>query len=119
MLSALLYGSKSRALYSRHVKQLDQFHIRSLRKIMKISWEDHIPNTEVLQRARMSGIEAYIRKSQLRWTGHVLRMDNSRLPKQIFFSELSQGGRSRVLALPEYKDTLKVSLKTFNIFVTK
>lgn len=69
-------------------KTRDQFHLRYLRRIMRISCEDRIPNTEVLRRARMSGIEALIVKAQLRWVGHVVRMEDGRLPKMIFFSEL-------------------------------
>ena len=39
---------------------------RCLRKIMGISWEDCVPNTEVLHRANMPGVEALIIKAQLR-----------------------------------------------------
>ena len=115
VMSALLYGCESWTLYSRHVKQLDQFHIRCLRRIMNISWQERIPNTEVLHRAGLCGIETYIRKIQLRWAGHVARMEESRIPKQIFFSELCQGERARGRPTLRYKDTLKASLKCFGI----
>ena len=39
-----------------------------------------IPNTEVLERCRIHGIEAMIKRAQLRWMGHVRRMADSRLP---------------------------------------
>ena len=45
----------------------------------------------VLKRAQMDGIEAMLKRSQLRWVGHVQRMNDNRLPKQIFYSELSSG----------------------------
>ena len=32
----------------------------------------------------MPGVEAVIMKAQLRWVGHVVRIDDSRLPKMIF-----------------------------------
>ena len=32
---------------------------------------------------------------QLRWAGHVARMDDMRLPKVVFFGELSEGKRNR------------------------
>ena len=115
VMSALLYGCESWTLYSRHIKQLDQFHLRCLRRIMNISWQDRITNTEVLRRADLYGIEAYVKKNQLRWAGHIVRMADSRLPKQIFFSELCQGERSRGRPTLRFKDTLKASLKCFNI----
>ena len=49
--------------------------------------------------------------AQLRWAGHVVRMDNDRIPKQICFSELSDGKRKSGGQLLRYKDLLKVRLK--------
>ena len=42
----------------------------------------------------VSGIEAFLIKAQFRWTGHVIRKDENRLPKTIFYSELANGARS-------------------------
>ena len=94
---------------------MDQFHLRCLRKIMRISWEDRVSNTEVLRRAGMPGIETVILKAQLRWVGHVVRMDNNRLPKMVFFSELATGGRKVGRPLKRYKDSLKDTLKVCGI----
>ena len=77
---------------------------------MGISWEDRVPNTEVLHRANMPGVEALIIKAQLRWVGHVVRMDDTRLPKMIFFSELASGTRNTGRPLKRFKDCLKASL---------
>ena len=115
VLSALLYGCESWTLYRRQLKQLDQFHIRCLRKILKISRQEHVPNTEILRRANMSGIEAHITKIRLRWAGHVVRMEDHRLPKQLFHCELSQGERARGRPILRYKDTLKASLLSADI----
>lgn len=115
VLSALLYGCESWTLYRRHIKQLEQFHIRCLRRIMNISWQERITNIEVLHRADMFGIEAHIIKSQLRWAGHVARMADSRLPKQIFFSELCQGERPKGRPTLRYKDTLKANLLSIGV----
>ena len=42
--------------------------------------------------------------AQYRWVGHVTRMDDTRLPKIIFYSELEHGTRSRGGQLKRYKD---------------
>ena len=62
---------------------------------MGIKWQDKITNNEVLQRAKMDGIEAMLMRAQLRWVGHVQRMSDNRMPKETFSSELSSGARSR------------------------
>ena len=110
VMTSLLYGCETWALFRKQLKTLDQFHLRCLRKIMGISWEDRVPNTEVLHRANMPGVEALIIKAQLRWVGHVVRMDDTRLPKMIFFSELASGTRNIGHPLKRFKDCLKASL---------
>ena len=48
VLTSLLYGCESWTLYCRHIKLLEQFHMRSLRSILGIRWQDRITNLEVL-----------------------------------------------------------------------
>jgi len=75
VLTVLLYGCETWVLYCRHVAKLDQFHIRCLRRIAHVKWQNKIPNTEVLDICNISGIEDFLLTAQLRWSGHVLRMD--------------------------------------------
>ena len=83
VLSTLLYGSESWTLYSRQERRLNTFHMRCLRRILEISWKDRIPNKEVLARAETTSIFAMFTKRRLRWLGHVTRMDDGRIPKDI------------------------------------
>ena len=48
ILPALLYGCESWTLYRRHVKLLDQFHQRCLRRIVNIKWYNRVSNAKVL-----------------------------------------------------------------------
>ena len=89
----VLYSADTYTLYRRHFRELSKVHLRHLRQILQISWEDHIPNVEVLRRANMSSIEATLTASQLPWTGHIIRMNDSRLPKAVFYGELTKGKR--------------------------
>ena len=65
----------------------------------------------MLELCNISGIEAFLIKAQFRWTGHVIRMDETRLPKTIFYSELANGARSRGGQRKRYKDSLKDNMK--------
>ena len=56
-----------------------------------------------------------LKLAQLRWTGHVIRMPDARLPKKVFYGELQEGKRSQGGQKKRYKDTLKASLKDFEI----
>ncbi|KAL8576770.1 hypothetical protein ACOMHN_067668 [Nucella lapillus] len=54
-------------------------------------------------------------KAQLRWTGHVIRMEDRRLPKQIFCSGLGFGTRRQGGQIKRHKDSLKSSLRVCGI----
>ena len=69
----------------------------------------------VLERADIISIEAMLLKIQLRWTGHVSRMEDHHLPKIILYGELSSGLWNRGAPKKRYKDTLKKSLGACNI----
>ena len=115
VITTLLYGCETWTLYRRHERLMHQFHLRSLRSIMSIRWQDKIPDTEVLKRADSPHITTIMRKAQLRWAGHVTRMPDSRIPKQLFYGELHQGKRTVGGQRKRYKDSLKASLKEFSI----
>ena len=74
-----------------------------------------LPNTEVLQRCEISGIEAFIIKAQLRWVCHVRRMSDSRIPKATFYAELLSGTRPNCRPLLRFKDNLKANLLSTGI----
>jgi transcription termination factor 2 len=115
VLPSLLYACETWTIYSRHAKQLNAFHMRCLRILLRIKWQDKVPDTEVLQRAEMESIHATLMRSQLRWAGHVHRMDDSRLPKRLLYGELTHGKRCLGRPRLRFKDTLKAALKSCEI----
>ena len=115
VLPNLLYSSETWCVYRRHIRTLDRFHLKCLRTIMKIRWSDRVRNTEVLRRANVGGIEAYLMRRQLRWCGHVSRMAEERVAKRIFYSELEKGKRHHGGPLLRYKDVQKRHMKRCNI----
>ena len=115
VVTTLLYGAESWVLYRKQVRLLERFHQRCLRAIMGIQWQDHVTNEEVLQRADITSVESMLMIRQLRWAGHVSRMDDSRMPKAVFYSELCQGKRDRGAPRKRYKDQLKRQLNQADI----
>ena len=115
VLTTLLYGSESWVTYRNHLKLLERFHQRCRRTILNIHWSDYITNIIVLERADITSIEAMLLKIQLRWAGHVAKMEDHRLPKIILYGELSSGLRNRGAPKKRYKDILKKSLGACNI----
>ena len=80
---------------------------RHLRLILKIRWDDYISNEDVLRRANVDDIETKLVRSRLRWLGHLCRMDDDRVPKQLLFSELEHGSRPFGRPKLRFKDILK------------
>ena len=59
----------------------------------------------------MHRVHTLLKLAQLRWTGHITRMPDERLPKKVFYGELQEGKCSQGGQKKRYKDTLKASLK--------
>ena len=53
---------------------------------------------------------AHIHRHRLRWVGHVIRLDDDRIPKQLLYGELSVGSRPQHKPKKRFKDCVKDSL---------
>ena len=115
VLTALLYSSECWTTHRHHLKQLERFHQNCLRRILKIKWQSLTPDTVVLRKAKCSSVESLVMKNQLRWAGHVVRMEDNRIPKQCFYGELACGKRPRHGPKKRFKDTIKNNLKSFKM----
>ena len=110
-VSTLLYGCEAWTIYRANIRSLEAFHIKCLQRILGITWADRVPHVTVLQRAGCVSVEALIIQRQLRWLGHVCRMEDSRLPRTILYGELTTGHRSAGGQKKRFKDHLKMTLK--------
>ncbi|BHF75733.1 hypothetical protein SprV_0501882900 [Sparganum proliferum] len=100
ILPTLLYGAETWTLSSTHPEaELAGSH----------------PDTDVLERTGILSIYSMLRQMQLRWSGHLVRMDDERLPKRLFYRDVATGSRRQGGQIRRYKDTLKSSLKLLQI----
>ena len=49
----------------------------------KHTWEQHISSEQLMQELGLDAIDFYVARRQLRWLGHVSRMDWERLPRRM------------------------------------
>ncbi|KAL1255575.1 hypothetical protein QQF64_013636 [Cirrhinus molitorella] len=111
VLSTLLYGGETWTTYARHERKLNSFHMRCLRRILQIKWQDRVPNTKVLERVNMSSLHAVLSERRLMWLGHVRRMDAGRIPKELLYGELVEGQRTTGRPKLRFKDICKKDMK--------
>ena len=107
VLMTLLYGSETWTTYARQEKKLNSFHMRCLRRILQIKWQDRVPDTEVLEQANTCSLNALLAERRLRWLGHVRRMDTGRIPKDLLYGELVEGRRKAGRPKLRLKDACK------------
>ena len=118
VLSTLLYGSESWTLYSSQERKLNSFHMRNLRRILGVRWSDRVTNTNVLTRLGFPSMFTLLQQCRIRWLGHVRRMEDGRIPKDLLYGELSAGTRAQGRPKLRFKDVCKRDLKALDIDVS-
>lgn len=93
--SVLLYGGEAWALSAAQLHHLEVFHRQRLRKILGIRLSDRIASREVYERCGSTTVEVMLARRQLRWLGHLGRMQDDRIAKQVLYSTMAAPGRSR------------------------
>ena len=119
ILSILLYGAEGWSLTEHHRQQLRVFHAQCLRVMCRVTrkhvWDHHISTQELGQRLGIETIDTYITRRQLRWGGHVRRMDyDRRLPRRMLSSWVAHP-RPRGAPKMTYGRSFCKALKQFHI----
>ena len=115
VLKSLTFSLEGSTLYSKNISQLERFQQFCLREILNIRWQDRVTNEAVLDRCGCVSIASLLVKSNLSWSGHVARMDDTRIPKQLLYGELCIGSRAHGGQRLRFKDTLRLNLKKCKI----
>ena len=113
----LLYGSETWTLDSREHSRLQATEMKYLRRVVGKTKRDKIRNAIIRNQTQTKDIKSKIEINQLRWFGHVNRMDDNRIAKSIYHAKTlgkRPKGRPRRKWEEEIKDALKVRNLTFN-----
>nr|VZI50120.1 unnamed protein product [Spirometra erinaceieuropaei] len=77
ILPTLLYGTETWTVYAKQARRLNHFHLSCLSRILRLKWQDRIPDTDVLERTGILSIYAILRQIQLLWSGHLDTLKSS------------------------------------------
>ena len=107
--SIILYASESWTLTAELQRRKQAMEIRCYRKILCISWKDHVTNEEVrakIQQAIKSheDLLTIVKTRKLQWYGHVSR--SSGLAKTILLDTV-KGGRRQGRERKRWKDNIR------------
>ena len=109
VISIFLYACESWTLTAELEKRKQAFEMRCYRRLLNISYKDHVTNEEV-RRKIQTAIEEYdelltlVKKQKLRWFGHVSR--SSCLAKTILQGTV-KGKRKRGRQKKKWEDNIK------------
>uniref|UniRef100_A0A183L2V3 Endonuclease-reverse transcriptase n=1 Tax=Schistosoma curassoni TaxID=6186 RepID=A0A183L2V3_9TREM len=92
--SVLIYGSETWPLIVEDTRKLLVYDHRYLRNIAGVFWDHRVSNCEV--RRRVLGddgksVDEVVNLHRLRWLGHVLRMNEHRLPRRAMLTGVGDG----------------------------
>jgi hypothetical protein len=86
VLSVLLYGSETWNCTAADIRRLESFHNRCLRCMFGISRLTHFTNFDLRKLTCQQTIQSMMMNNRLRWLGHVMRMQDERMPKRMMFA---------------------------------
>ncbi|BHF63923.1 hypothetical protein SprV_0200691800 [Sparganum proliferum] len=115
ILPTLLCGAETWKVYVKQARRLSHFHLQLSSPHSVAEVVGPIPDTNVLARTRIFSSYTILRQLQVRWSGHLVRMDDERLTKRLFYGNVATGSRSQGGQIRRYKDTIKTSLKSLQI----
>jgi hypothetical protein len=106
VISVLLYGCETWKGLREVEQRLRRFESNCLRRIMDIRWQDMVSKEELRRRTGQQSVVEKIRMHRWRYYGHVLRMEEWRMPRQVL--GWTPDGRRRV---GRPKDTWRRTLR--------
>ena len=109
ILATLLYACETWTVYQRHAKR--PFPLEVPEETPEIRWQDKIPDTEFLDKAKMQSVLTLLKLVQLRWTRHVTRMPDKRLPKKFSMENVRMESAHKVAKRKATKTRLNIYME--------
>jgi len=86
VMSVLLYACDTWTIGKRDIYSLMAFEMKCYRRILSIHWQQKIMNVEIRQRLDIQkNLMQLIMERKLKLFGHICRMDDNRLVKNVVF----------------------------------
>ena len=116
VLGTLLYSAETWTTLQHHVKKLQSFNIRCIRRFLGVKWWMRKSNLDVRRKAGLPHkMEQVIQFKRLCWLGHVERMKDTSLPKILLHGEIEYGKRPQHKPKKRWKDCVLNDLCDFGI----
>ncbi len=121
VMEALLHGAKTWTLHTEHYVMLRQTHHTLLKRCIGFKKKHRTDHTlsygAALLKTECESVEATIRERRLLHAGNLVRMDDDRLPKILFYGELDAGKKKPGGQAKTWRQCLRNDLNAFEIDV--
>ncbi len=115
ILPRLLYGAETWTPLRAHIRRLEAFQMSCMRRILGIRRTDHRRNIEIRAQAKQEHVECALERMRLRWYGHLVRMDKSRVPRVLADFEFELRGNGKRGAPPKsFIDSVQSTVRRFS-----
>ena len=113
VLGTLLYGAETWTINQSQVKKVHSW----LHDVPSQGDNEHYLNKVILENAGLPPMTDILIQMNLRWLGHVERMDFARLPRQLLYSQLHDEKRNQGRNRPRFKDIVKRNVEQKKILI--
>ena len=115
VFASLLYGLELCAFGVRDRRCLDGFFIRT-KRVLHLRYDHHLSYQEAEERLGVERPSTRLMRERLRWTGHMLRSEDSVLYESLVFVPAG-GARGRGCPRMRFYDTLKADLQARGVAI--